>query len=175
MSSADKLNKILHNVIISDPGIQRVILADKTGLTIAHTSRFAFDEEVDIDGLGAIASAVYLASEQQGSNVELSTLEVIISEFHNGKILVASCGSSVLCVITESRIQIGMVRQTMKQAAKLIGDILDTTAVQPAYEAAPAAAPATGTSTSYQSDFGAMDDDEFVSDLELALRELEQF
>lgn len=172
MSNADKINRILHDVIIADAGIQRVILADKTGLTIAHTSRFAFDDEVDIDGLGAIASAVYLASEQQGANVDLSTLQVILSEFNDGKVLVASCGSSVLCLITEANIQIGMVRQTMKRAAGVVREILDAQIVaEPAY-ATPSAYPPAETLAEASDP---IEEDDFVSDLELALRELEQF
>ena len=48
------INKILHEVIISASGINQVVLADKTGLTLAHTSLISFDN-LDLDGIGAIA------------------------------------------------------------------------------------------------------------------------
>ena len=73
---ADQINTILHEIITSDANINHVILADKTGLTLAYSSRFAFDE-FETEALGAIASAVYLASEQQGTNVGLAILEKI--------------------------------------------------------------------------------------------------
>ena len=121
---ADQINTILHEIITSDANINHVILADKTGLTLAYSSRFAFDE-FETEALGAIASAVYLASEQQGTNVGLAVLDIIISEFSDGLILVASCGSTVVCLITDAGVALGMVRRTMKIAAEKIRNILD--------------------------------------------------
>jgi len=171
---ADQINTILHEIITSDANINHVILADKTGLTLAYSSRFAFDE-FETEALGAIASAVYLASEQQGTNVGLAELDIIISEFSDGLILVASCGSTVLCLITDTGVALGMVRRTMKIAAEKIRNILDVEAkpvttpeAEPVVTAAAAAPqPVVAEEKKVQ--------DEFISDLELALRELEQF
>ncbi|MHA2357926.1 MAG: roadblock/LC7 domain-containing protein [Candidatus Heimdallarchaeaceae archaeon] len=169
MYGADQINAILHEIITSDANINHVILADKTGLTLAYSSRFAFDE-FETEALGAIASAVYLASEQQGQNVGLAELDIIISEFNDGLILVASCGSTVLCLITDSGVALGMVRRTMKIAAEKIRNILDVEAKPvppPEVQPLPAAQPIVVEEKKVQ--------DEFISDLELALRELEQF
>ena len=171
--SADQINKILHEVIVSDSGISRVILADKTGLTIAHTSRFAFDEDVDIDGLGAVASAVYLATEQQGTSVSLEDLRIMISEFDKGKILIASCGKTVLCLITEAEIQIGLVRQVMKDAAEQIMTFYGTQMK----------VPQTHANTPDEEDYAFAQmtetvddrDEAILSELEVALKELEHF
>ena len=167
---ADQINTILHEIITSDANINHVILADKTGLTLAYSSRFAFDE-FETEALGAIASAVYLASEQQGTNVGLAVLDVIISEFSDGLILVASCGSTVLCLITDTGVALGMVRRTMKIAAEKIRNILDVEAKPvPAPEVKPVVAPEPVVVEEEKKV-----QDEFISDLELALRELEQF
>ncbi len=172
---ADQINAILHEIITSDANINHVILADKTGLTLAYSSRFAFDE-FETEALGAIASAVYLASEQQGQNVGLAALDIIISEFSDGLILVASCGSTVLCLITDTGVQLGLVRRTMKMAAEKTRNILDVeakpttpaeTAATPTPTPTPAPEPVVTEEKKVQ--------DEFISDLELALRELEQF
>jgi predicted regulator of Ras-like GTPase activity (Roadblock/LC7/MglB family) len=166
---ADQINTILHEIITSDANINHVILADKTGLTLAYSSRFAFDE-FETEALGAIASAVYLASEQQGQNVGLAELDIIISEFHDGLILVASCGSTVLCLITDTGVALGMVRRTMKIAAEKIRNILDIEAKPvppPEVQPIPEQQPVVVEEKKVQ--------DEFISDLELALRELEQF
>ena len=174
MYGADQINAILHEIITSDANINHVILADKTGLTLAYSSRFAFDE-FETEALGAIASAVYLASEQQGQNVGLAALDIIISEFSDGLILVASCGSTVLCLITDTGVQLGMVRRTMKMAAEKIRNILDVEA-KPAIPAE--ASTATPTPTPAPEPVATEEkkvQDEFISDLELALRELEQF
>ncbi|NPD87226.1 MAG: hypothetical protein HGN29_00790 [Asgard group archaeon] len=169
MYGADQINTILHEIITSDANINHVILADKTGLTLAYSSRFAFDE-FETEALGAIASAVYLASEQQGQNVGLAELDIIISEFQDGLILVASCGSTVLCLITDTGVALGMVRRTMKIAAEKIRNILDVEAKPvppPEVQPIPAQQPVVVEEKKVQ--------DEFISDLELALRELEQF
>jgi predicted regulator of Ras-like GTPase activity (Roadblock/LC7/MglB family) len=169
MFGADQINAILHETIVSDPNINHVILADKTGLTLAYSSRFAFDE-FETEALGAIASAVYLASEQQGQNVGLKELDIIISEFTDGLVLVASCGSTVLCLITDTGVQLGLIRRTMKLAAEKIRNILDVEAKPvppPQQEIQPTQPVATAVEEKVQ--------DEFISDLELALRELEQF
>jgi len=51
------------NIIKSDSGIKKVILVDRTGLTIASISKFSYFP-ADVDGIGAIASAVFCASEE---------------------------------------------------------------------------------------------------------------
>ena len=167
---ADQINAILHEIITSDANINHVILADKTGLTLAYSSRFAFDE-FETEALGAIASAVYLASEQQGENVGLAELDIIISEFSDGLILVASCGSTVLCLITDTGVQLGMVRRTMKLSAEKIRNILDVEAKPVAPTIEPSQTPAPQPVATEEKKV----QDEFISDLELALRELEQF
>ena len=171
LHGADQINTILHEIITSDANINHVILADKTGLTLAYSSRFAFDE-FETEALGAIASAVYLASEQQGTNVGLAELDIIISEFSDGLILVASCGSTVLCLITDTGVALGMVRRTMKIAAEKIRNILDV-------EAKPLPTPEVQPVTPKPVEPVVVEEkkvqDEFISDLELALRELEQF
>ena len=80
--------------------LDQVILVDKTGLTIAHVSKFSYIP-LDVDGIGAIASAVFCASEEQGNNLELGGLQIVTSEFDGGKIFAASCGKGVLCLISD--------------------------------------------------------------------------
>ena len=120
----DKVLAICHNILVTNPGVSRVILADKTGLTLANLSRFDFEFK-DVEALGAISSAVYLASEQQGSNVGLVEMTMLVAEFKGGKIMVASCGSAVLCVITDNDVTLGMARIAINQAAKKIETILN--------------------------------------------------
>ncbi|MCH8908212.1 MAG: roadblock/LC7 domain-containing protein [Candidatus Heimdallarchaeota archaeon] len=166
-----EIQSICHKILVETPGVSRVILADKTGLTLVHLSRFDFDLR-DVESMGAIASAVYLASEQQGYNVGLEVMTTLVSEFKEGKILVASCGNAVLCLITDNDVALGMARMTTNQAAQgienlldeLIGedfDELDSLDAQPVI-------PIQGAETSPA-------EDEFLSDLQSALRELENF
>jgi len=119
-----EIQNICHNILVQTPGVSRVILADKTGLTLVHISRFDFDLR-DVESMGAISSAVYLASEQQGYNVGLEIMNTLVAEFKEGKILVASCGNAVLCLITDMDVALGMARMTINQAAKEIETLFD--------------------------------------------------
>ncbi len=168
-----EIQNICHNIMVQTPGVSRVILADKTGLTLVHISRFDFDLR-DVESMGAISSAVYLASEQQGYNVGLEIMNTLVAEFREGKILVASCGNAVLCLITDNDVALGMARMTINTASTQIEQLLDelidediedelTPVVQeaivpmePITEALP-------------------QEDEFLADLQSALRELENF
>lgn len=165
-----EIQNICHSILVQTPGVSRVILADKTGLTLVHISRFDFDLR-DVESMGAISSAVYLASEQQGYNVGLELMNTLVAEFREGKILVASCGNAVLCLITDNDVALGMARMTINQAAKQIEDILDQIIAEDMDELVE------------ESTIVPMEDvlesvpeeDEFLADLQSALRELENF
>ena len=167
----DEIKDISFNILVTTPGVSRVILADKTGLTLVHISRFDFDYR-DVESMGAISSAVYLASEQQGYNVGLEEMTTLVAEFQSGKILVASCGNAVLCLITDNDVALGMARMTINQAAKQIESLLDVLIDEDwldqdidqtfAEEATP-------------QEEEADEESEFLSDLQNALRELENF
>lgn len=124
MMDVKAFDKILSDVIKAESGIKKVILVDRTGLTIAHVSKFSY-YPVDIDGIGAIASAVDTASEEQGKNLDIGELNIVTSEFDNGKIFAASCGKGVLCVITDADVNIGMIRLVMKKASNQLKGVLD--------------------------------------------------
>ncbi|MHA2299213.1 MAG: roadblock/LC7 domain-containing protein [Candidatus Hodarchaeales archaeon] len=119
-----QFDSILTKVVNAEPGIKKVILVDRTGLTIAHVSRSSY-YPVDVDGIGVIASAVFCASEEQGNNLSLGDLGMVTSEFDTGKIFATSSGRGVLCVITEAQISLGMVRHVMNRAKQELADKLD--------------------------------------------------
>ena len=120
----EAFDRVLTNVMKSEAGIKKVILVDKTGLTIAHVSKFSY-QPFDVDGIGAIASAVFCASEEQGKTLEIGELRIVTSEFDNGKIFAASCGKGVVCVITDGEINIGMIRLVLKKSSEELQKILD--------------------------------------------------
>jgi predicted regulator of Ras-like GTPase activity (Roadblock/LC7/MglB family) len=119
-----QFDEILSDVIKSEPGIKKTILVDRTGLTIAHVSKFSY-YPVDVDGIGAIASAVFCASEEQGKSLDVGDLTIVTSEFGDGKIFAAGAGKGVLCVITDKEVNIGMIRLTMMKAAAELAKVLD--------------------------------------------------
>ncbi|MHA1289610.1 MAG: roadblock/LC7 domain-containing protein, partial [Candidatus Thorarchaeota archaeon] len=114
MSDPKIFDKILTEIIRQDKGIKKVILVDKTGLTIANVSKLSY-YPVDVDSIGAIASAVFCASEEQGKNLQIGELEIVTSEFSEGKIFASACGKGVLCVVSEAEVNIGLIRLVMKK------------------------------------------------------------
>ena len=116
---------ILSKIIKSESGIKKVILVDRTGLTIASVSKFSYFP-ADVDGIGAIASAVICACEQQGKNLDLGDLEIVISEFSGGKIFTSSCGpKGGLTLISDPDINIGLIRLILKRSGDELKEILD--------------------------------------------------
>ncbi|MHA1633429.1 MAG: roadblock/LC7 domain-containing protein [Candidatus Thorarchaeota archaeon] len=131
MSDPKIFDKILTEIIRQDKGIKKVILVDKTGLTIANVSKLSY-YPVDVDSIGAIASAVFCASEEQGKNLQIGELEIVTSEFSEGKIFASACGKGVLCVVSEAEVNIGLIRLVMKkQGVQLAGELDNFLAVEP--------------------------------------------
>ena len=122
--STKSFNKILSKIIKSESGIKKVILVDRTGLTIAHVSKFSYIP-MDVDGIGAIASAVFCASEEQGRNLELGELEIVTSEFDGGKIFAASTCKGVLCLISDVDVNLGLIRLVLKRSGEELKEVLD--------------------------------------------------
>lgn len=167
---------VLTKVLKADQGIKKAILVDRTGLTVAHVSRFSYYAS-DADSIGVIASAVFCASEEQGSSLNIGGLNIVTSEFDTGKIFAVSTGRGVLCVITDPSINLGIIRLVMKRASKDLAEKLDTfLASQGSILGAPqemsldATAVSSPISTSSAS-MSPMNKDE----LEAALKELEKF
>jgi predicted regulator of Ras-like GTPase activity (Roadblock/LC7/MglB family) len=124
MSDPKAFDKILTEIIRQDKGIKKIILTDKTGLTIANVSKLSY-YPVDVDSIGAIASAVFCASEEQGKNLQIGELEIVTSEFSEGKIFASACGKGVLCVVSEAEVNIGLIRLLMKKQGQALANELD--------------------------------------------------
>lgn len=170
---------ILTKVIRADGGIKKAILVDRTGLTISHVSRFTYYAS-DADAIGVIASAVFCASEEQGSSLHIGNLKIVTSEFETGVIFAVSTGRGVLCVITDRGINLGIIRLVMRKASSDLAEKLDVflaaqgstggmVSATPEFEsfANPEASESLGIAHSTDT----LDKDE----LEAALRELEKF
>lgn len=119
------LDNILSKIIKSDGGIKKVILVDRTGLTLASVSKFSYFP-ADIDGIGAIASAIFCASEKQGKNLELGDLEILTSEFSRGIIFATSFWpAGVLTLISDPDINIGLIRLILKRSEEGLKEFFD--------------------------------------------------
>lgn len=157
-----QFDQVLSKIIKSDTGIKKVILVDRTGLTIAHASRRSY-VSVDVDGIGAIASAVFMASAEQGLNLAIGNLDIVTSEFNVGKIFASLCGKGILTIISDADVNIGMIRLLMRRAREDLSGLLEQfLAGQPTKIDSPIASP------QVRNQLG-------KDELEAALRELEKF
>ena len=93
-------------------------------MTIASVSKFSYFP-ADVYEIGAIASAVICASEEQGKNLELGDLEIFTSEFSRGKIFSTSAGKGVLTLISDPDINIGLIRLILKKSGEELGEVME--------------------------------------------------
>jgi len=120
-----KRSDFLSKIIKSESGIKKVILVERTGLTIASVYKFSYIS-ADVDSIGATASKVFSACEEQGKNLELGDLELMTSEFTGGKIFASSCGPKVvLTLISGPDINTSSIRLKLKSSRDELKEILD--------------------------------------------------
>ena len=102
-----------------------MILVDRTGLMIASVSKFSYFP-VEVESIGASASAIFSASEYQGKSLRLGRLEIFTSEFSKGKIFTVSCGpKGVIILISDPIINIGMIRLILKRSSEEIEEFFE--------------------------------------------------
>ncbi len=126
---SQKMQEALTALLKCDQNVNLVLLGDRTGLTITKVSRLLAAQmmgvRVDLESLGAIASAVFCGAEEQGNTLTLGVLKAMTAEFGEGKILTAATGSGgIICVVAGGEAQIGIIRVQMGKTAKRLSGIL---------------------------------------------------
>ena len=122
----NSIDNILTRIIKTESGIKKVLLIDKSGLTIASASQFSYFP-TNMDGIGAISSAVFIATEEQGKNLELDSLQIVTCEFSGGKIFTSGCGSeAVLALISDPDVNIGLIRLLLKRSVAELEESLNS-------------------------------------------------
>ncbi|MCK4286600.1 MAG: hypothetical protein KAX18_10380, partial [Candidatus Lokiarchaeota archaeon] len=78
-----ELKKILNNIINSTPGLKYAVVVDETGITILSQSKFTFSDnnQITIEKIGAIGSAVFIAGEEQGHILGYGNISLQITEY----------------------------------------------------------------------------------------------
>ncbi|MFW9826589.1 MAG: roadblock/LC7 domain-containing protein [Candidatus Thorarchaeota archaeon] len=122
-----KLKKILTLIINSTPGLKYALITDDTGITILSQSKYRFLEhnEISVEKIGAIGSAVFIAGEEQGHILGYGAIDLQITEYLEGMIFSMKVDNGVLCVVADKNAQIGFIRVTMKKWAPKISIILN--------------------------------------------------
>lgn len=121
----DDLDRILQKMFDAEPGLRKLILADRTGLTIAHASE-NLEYLAEIDDLGTISSLVFGVGETFGDSLDLGSLNMITLDFAQGKVRIVPCGHGILCFYSDKdytmvKFVTGMFQQELQ---KLIQDYL---------------------------------------------------
>ncbi|MFX0064710.1 MAG: roadblock/LC7 domain-containing protein [Candidatus Hermodarchaeota archaeon] len=122
-----RLNIPLAKIIKADIGIKKVILVDRTGLSIVHVSRLS---TTPIDSIAAIASAVFLASEHQGESLGFGKPNIVTTEFDNGRILAVSCEKAIIVTITDKSCPIGLARHSMREVVPEVKRLLNLSPIR---------------------------------------------
>ncbi|MFX0150526.1 MAG: roadblock/LC7 domain-containing protein [Candidatus Hodarchaeota archaeon] len=115
MDVSQAVQSILVDLIKNAPGLQQVMLTDSTGLVLAQVTKE--EESFGIEGIGALASALYAGMREQGqSMMSMGELGMIISEFAEGKLIMQGLAQNyVLIGVTRPRAKIKQVRNTVKR------------------------------------------------------------
>ncbi len=121
------LKKMLTTIINSAAGLKSVLLVDDTGITIVSQSKFQFSDNNgnSVEKIGAIGSAVFIASEEQGEILGYGAIGLQITEYYEGMIFSMKVGKGVLCVATDKNVQIGFIRAFIKKWAPKISTVID--------------------------------------------------
>jgi predicted regulator of Ras-like GTPase activity (Roadblock/LC7/MglB family) len=96
----DEIDKILQKIFNAEPGLKKLILANRTGLTISHASK-SMEYLAEMDDLGTISSLVFGASENFGQSLDLGALNMITLDFKEVKISIVPCGEGILCFYSD--------------------------------------------------------------------------
>lgn len=121
------MKEILTAIINSTAGLKYAIIIDDTGITILSQSKFTFskDEDFSVEKIGAIGGAVFTAGEEQGLILGYGDIALQITEYQKGMIFSVKAGKGILCLATDSNVQIGLISNVLKKWAPKIGKILN--------------------------------------------------
>jgi len=105
------LNDILKEFLNID-GVKAAAIVGKDGFVIANTD----SDNFNVDALGAMVATTVRTSETLGHEFNLGNLEQYLTEFADGKVVMAKVMDDILAIVTDSSAIIGSVRYAIKKA-----------------------------------------------------------
>jgi predicted regulator of Ras-like GTPase activity (Roadblock/LC7/MglB family) len=111
------LKLILERIMNSTIGVKHVILMDNAGITLMSVSKFASNGlEGTVERIGAIGGAVFQAGEEQGDILGYGKIKIQITEYLKGYLIGYKVGEEgILCVVTDSDIQVGIIKMFLEK------------------------------------------------------------
>ncbi len=117
--------ELLKTILKASPGIQFVLLSDPTGLVLSVVKKFLFsDQDVDYDKMAVLASAVCNAGQEQGICTDYGSINNIILEYNQGKLLIGSIPTGIVVVGCDKHTNLGLVRSRMIRSMPELQKIL---------------------------------------------------
>ena len=104
------LTKVLEQ-FMSVKGVTSIALVGRDGFVIESTT----STETDMDALGAMVASALCAAESLGQEFGFGPMEQYLSEYTNGKVIMATAGDDILAVFTDETALIGGVRLAVKK------------------------------------------------------------
>ncbi|MHA1729756.1 MAG: roadblock/LC7 domain-containing protein [Promethearchaeota archaeon] len=124
---AEVLEQILNKILKSSPGVKYCVLMDRTGFTISYSAKFvSSNNSLPIDRLGAIGGAIFSACEEQGDCVDFGDIKSLAVGYKNGFIFSLLAGEGILSVITDKKINQGLISNIMKKYRGIIANTLNS-------------------------------------------------
>ncbi|WP_456472313.1 roadblock/LC7 domain-containing protein [Methanocaldococcus sp.] len=107
------IEKILVEINKTD-GVKGSMVVGKDGLLIASE----LPKDIDAELVGAMVSAAYGAAERAAEEIKLGNIKQSMIEGEFGKVLMIDAGDNILVVLTEDKVNLGLVRIIMKKAVE---------------------------------------------------------
>jgi len=101
-------------------GIKGSMVVGKDGLVIAAQMPSGIDTEL----IGAMASAAYGSAERTASEINQGILEQMMIEGEYGKTLMTDAGEGILVVLTDSKVNLGLIRINIKRSTEKVKSAL---------------------------------------------------
>ena len=100
--------------------IKGSMVVGKDGLVIASQ----MPSGIDVELIGAMASAAFGSAERTASEINQGILQQMMIEGEHGKTLMTDAGEGILVVLTDSGVNLGLVRISMKRSTEKVKSVL---------------------------------------------------
>jgi hypothetical protein len=101
-------------------GVNGSLIVGKDGLIIERD----VSPDIDSELVGAMSSAVFGTAERSSEEMKHEKLQQVMIEGDKGKTLMIDSGEAILAVITDTDINLGLIRLEMKRSSNRIVEII---------------------------------------------------
>ncbi|KUK71769.1 MAG: Uncharacterized protein XD90_2135 [Methanobacterium sp. 42_16] len=101
-------------------GVNGSLIVGKDGLIIERD----VSPDIDSELVGAMSSAVFGTAERSSEEMKHEKLQQVMIEGNKGKTLMIDSGEAILAVITDTDINLGLIRLEMKRSSNRIVEII---------------------------------------------------